>query len=106
MLTKALSYGLVVATIAAASLIPSTTPASAASVRFSFGPTTSHPGFHNGRQAVQVCRTKYQWVVKYNKARKVAVGTDCRWTYASRQQRYPDQRYQQPRNNGIEFRLF
>ncbi len=68
------------ATFAALSFMP-LTDASAATIKFTYGPWVNHSMTHNGRKAVQVCRTKYKWVIVHGKPAKVPDGKDCHWTY-------------------------
>jgi hypothetical protein len=87
MLRKALTGGLTAAAIACSSLVSMPAPASAASVQFFFGPTTSQSMWHNGRRAIYVCRTKYKWVWRHHHRERVRVGKDCHWTYPAWYQR-------------------
>ena len=76
--------GLAAAAIAVGGLVPLATPASAASISFSFGAPTRHAQMHQGRQAFQVCRTKYRVSWWNGKPRRVPVGTQCHWEYPKR----------------------
>lgn len=85
MLSKTLSGGLAAVGLAVVSSVSLSAPASAASLSFTFGPNVSHSMWHNGRRAIQVCRTRYEW----RHHRKVAVGTVCHWTYPKRPSMMP-----------------
>jgi hypothetical protein len=100
---RALMSGFAAAAIAVGGLVPLATPASAASVTFSFGaPTRSAQQYHMGRQAYQVCRTKYRVSWWGGKPHRVPVGTDCHWEYPKQPTltfRFGDQ------NNGAKFKF-
>jgi hypothetical protein len=78
---RTLIGGLAAAALAVGGLAPLATPAAAASITFSFGAPTRHAQMHMGRQAFQVCRTKYRVSWWGGKPHRVPVGTDCYWEY-------------------------
>jgi hypothetical protein len=75
MLSKTLAAGLTALTIAATSAIAFSTPSSAASLTFSFGPDVTTYGMYQGHRHPRVCHTKYKWVNHH----KVRVGNECHW---------------------------
>ena len=76
--------GLAAAAIAVGGFAPLATPASAASLTFSFGAPTRHAEMHMGRQAFQVCRTKYRVAWWGGMPHRIPVGTDCHWEYPAK----------------------
>jgi hypothetical protein len=76
--------GLAAAAIAVGGLAPLATPASAAGVTFSFGAPTRHSEMHMGRQAFQVCRTKYRVSWWGGKPHRIPVGNECTWEYPNK----------------------
>lgn len=76
------TFGAIIATLGVTGVAPA---ASAASVDFWLGPPQRHAMMHNGRNAYEVCRTKYQWVKRHRHDQvyrvRVVVGQQCHWEY-------------------------
>ena len=82
MFRNTLAGGLVAAAIAAASVIPTASTASAGvGLQLFFGtPFHSHMMFGQP-QPVLVCHTKFKWVWRHHKRHKIAVANECRWEF-------------------------